>query len=385
MPQAHGMPTVKDWKTLTKTFQEGTRNLRHAFSGRGDNMKQVDGALTLYWKAFNDYSYISTREPPILGALQVLIAACDLWINIKGANPQGALTVKRLSEMQKLRAMAKAQHSMQDAKRKAQVIGNLATTALAADYVKEAATRGPVQGGGTHRAAVSASSVVALKEDLDNNIFSPAEQQALGPVLAILNNHDLSSMSQAQFEAIGLQLEQVHDPNSLNFREPAEVVYLKRAGRAALLAIPNNGRFEDTSGHPFDTGMAGNRISLAMYAIDKYGSVLIRKAFGPMDGRNFNHSSLVGGKEVMCAGEMGIRNGTLAYINNNSGHYRPGADLLRSALIWIYAQGINVDNVKVENTVPGQPNGPWKGASFRNQGSAAASNWTDQDDLANQL
>ncbi len=385
MPQAHGMPTVEDWKKLTKPYQKGTRNLKHVFSGRGDNMKQVDGALTLYWRVFNEYSYISTREPPILGALQVLVAACDSWINIKGANPQGALTVKRLSEVQKLRAMAKAQHSMQNAKRRAQAIGNLATTGLAADYAKEAATRGPIQGGGTHRAAVSASSVVALKGDVDNDILSPAEKQALGPVLAILDNHDLSTMSQAQFQAIGLQLKQVHDPNSLNFREPPEVVYLKRSGRVALIAIPNNGRFEDASGQPFDTGMTGNRISLAMYAIDKYGSVLIRKAFGQMNGRNFNHSSLVGGKEVMCAGEMGIRNGTLAYINNNSGHYQPSADLLRSALTWIYAQGIDGFNVKVESTVPGQPHGPWKGMSFCSRGSAAASDWTAQDDLANQL
>ena len=383
MAQKHGMPTVEHWKTLTKPFQEGTRTLKHVFSGRGDNMKQIDGALGLYWEMFNNYGG-NPRDSRILGALKAVVTACDGWINVKGANPQGALTQKRLGEVQKLRSMARAQHAMRSAKTKAQNI-QLATTVLAPDYAKEAATRGPELGGGTHRAAISASSVVATKQMVSDQVLSPAEQQALGPVMAILNHHDLSTMSQAQFEAIGAQLKQVHNPQSLNFREPAEVVYLKRAGRAALLAIPNNGRFEDTLGQPFDTGMVNNRISFAMYAIDQYGSVLIRKVFGQMDGRNFNHSSLVGGKQVMCAGEIGIHNGALAYINNNSGHYQPSAALLQSALTWIYAQGISITHTKVESTVPNQPQGPWKGMTFSVGGAAAASDWTAQDDQANNL
>ena len=49
------------------------------------------------------------------------------------------------------------------------------------------------------------------------------------------------------------------------------------------------------------------------------------------------HSQYMGGKPVICAGEMTVRNGILQRINNSSGHYRPdGKHLL--PVLWRLTQ-----------------------------------------------
>ena len=72
MAGEHGIPTIKEWQTLTRPFQDGTRSLTHLFSGRDDNLKQVDGAIGLYWEMFHSYSIepnCGSREPRISGCL----------------------------------------------------------------------------------------------------------------------------------------------------------------------------------------------------------------------------------------------------------------------------------------------------------------------------
>ena len=46
----------------------------------------------------------------------------------------------------------------------------------------------------------------------------------------------------------------------------------------------------------------------------------------------FNHSSIMAGGDVLCAGEIIVKNGKITHINNRSGHYRPGSGDLRMAL-----------------------------------------------------
>ncbi|MDG7053036.1 MAG: hypothetical protein LKM45_04095, partial [Wolbachia endosymbiont of Alcedoecus sp.] len=37
----------------------------------------------------------------------------------------------------------------------------------------------------------------------------------------------------------------------------------------------------------------------------------------------YRHSTLAGGKPVLCSGLMKVKEGKITYIDNNSGHYKP--------------------------------------------------------------
>jgi hypothetical protein len=55
----------------------------------------------------------------------------------------------------------------------------------------------------------------------------------------------------------------------------------------------------------------------------------------------FNHSSMLSGKRVLCAGELEInRAGKLVYIDNNSGHFKPTRK--PSATPWTCSSGTTV-------------------------------------------
>jgi hypothetical protein len=65
-----------------------------------------------------------------------------------------------------------------------------------------------------------------------------------------------------------------------------------------------------------------------------------------MEGRRpFFHSSYFKGAGVLCAGNMIIVNGQLRMISNNSGHYRPKAAHLVSALEALLMHGVSLTNV----------------------------------------
>jgi hypothetical protein len=73
------------------------------------------------------------------------------------------------------------------------------------------------------------------------------------------------------------------------------------------------------------------------YALDIYGNLLVAKANSSWNhgqsGAQFNHSTLAAGGDVICAGEIKIENGMIKYISNESGHYKPTAVQLASAIL----------------------------------------------------
>jgi hypothetical protein len=61
----------------------------------------------------------------------------------------------------------------------------------------------------------------------------------------------------------------------------------------------------------------------------------------------FNHSSFAAGNDVLCAGMIEINQGEVIAVSNESGHYRPTAQMLANALL-IMKDELGLD---VENTV----------------------------------
>ncbi len=93
---------------------------------------------------------------------------------------------------------------------------------------------------------------------------------------------------------------------------------------------------------PVDTGARQ-----AIYAIDEFGSMYM-KFEDQMAMGSFNHSSFMSGKPVMCAGCVSLSNGSLTMIDNNSGHYRPTAQDLRRAIMFLhYERGVSMLGVTV--------------------------------------
>jgi hypothetical protein len=96
-----------------------------------------------------------------------------------------------------------------------------------------------------------------------------------------------------------------------------------------LMLVPNDGLLYTTEGTRCDVGWSA-------YAIDKYGNLFIARANRTWkqgeQNAMFNHSTLCAGREVICAGEIRIKQGLIEYISNESGHYKPTAAQLANAI-----------------------------------------------------
>jgi hypothetical protein len=93
-----------------------------------------------------------------------------------------------------------------------------------------------------------------------------------------------------------------------------------------------------------------------LYACDRFGNLFV--VANNLDDENgtkiqVNHSTMCAGKEVLCAGTISIKNGTLRAISNLSGHYQPNTDALTRMLTMLRDQGgVNVDQVVVMDMSP---------------------------------
>lgn len=70
-----------------------------------------------------------------------------------------------------------------------------------------------------------------------------------------------------------------------------------------------------------------------------------RKGFG--DEGNFYHSSYLAGEPVLCAGTIKMKNGIIAEVCNDSGHYRPDARNFIGFLQTLQMHGVNIASVVV--------------------------------------
>lgn len=78
------------------------------------------------------------------------------------------------------------------------------------------------------------------------------------------------------------------------------------------------------------TGNLTNQDKSAPYACDEHGN-FYATMFGTKRGE-IQHSSILHGKPVVCAGMIRVEQGILKYIDNDSGHYKPSPNQLKEAL-----------------------------------------------------
>lgn len=93
---------------------------------------------------------------------------------------------------------------------------------------------------------------------------------------------------------------------------------------------------------------------LHMYAMDRYGSLFVSHEFTLKQlkpyGRKvkyFNHSTFNAGRDVICAGLIGIQNGQLRWIDAHSGHYKPTRRNLKEAVELLETDGADLTETRV--------------------------------------
>lgn len=90
----------------------------------------------------------------------------------------------------------------------------------------------------------------------------------------------------------------------------------------------------------------------------------------------FHHSSFLSGGNVKCAGMIGIQQGTVKEISNNSGHYKPKPEEFRVFVAFLQQKGVTADDCFLKVTGGGNADfiGPIKQYARHGRG-GMGSNW----------
>jgi hypothetical protein len=144
---------------------------------------------------------------------------------------------------------------------------------------------------------------------------------------------DFSQLTMVEYENL------VQQYKSVNTK--LDMVYLNKLNRSQHFVTidPPDGLLYNGKDEKIDSNF------LEPYAMDQYGNL-----FSMLFDKNLqiNHSSFLGGKDAICAGCIGVRDGQLLSIDNNSGHYKPGVENLVNAIRMLAAQ-----SAITEDTVAG--------------------------------
>jgi hypothetical protein len=155
-----------------------------------------------------------------------------------------------------------------------------------------------------------------------------------------LKNKRFEELSYADFQKI----------NKLAAKEQMSgtVDFLTKQDRKAFIAIPQGGLFVDGTGNAMNAPNPADAYGRYPYAMDVYGN-FFTKAEGSTRANvdNFNHSSFNAGKAVTCAGMTKIQNGLLLWIDNNSGHYKPGKQHLHNLVCVLAQEGVDLTRAAV--------------------------------------
>ncbi|WP_425093048.1 hypothetical protein [Tropicimonas sp. S265A] len=151
--------------------------------------------------------------------------------------------------------------------------------------------------------------------------------QAFGPppanVQAILANNakDFDNLTPGEFDVLANHF----TGHELAGQFPVHYVDKTERVNNNMLVVVNN-HLRNSTGGPYTTQ------NLDMWALDKYGNLMVANANAMTNGNQYNHSSLNAGQNVICAGTCVIQNGIIMEIDNQSGHYKPTRLNLQTAL-----------------------------------------------------
>jgi len=135
-----------------------------------------------------------------------------------------------------------------------------------------------------------------------------------------------------------------------------QVLYMSKMQRLSYMAAIEDGRFYratdgsviDMPGTTVDDDLGQGRNGekdTTLYACDRYGNLFfVRAGLKDKNGNSvqLNHSTLLAGNEVLCAGTISIKKGALVGITNLSGHYMPDTNAL-TTMIRDWQQSDEVD------------------------------------------
>jgi hypothetical protein len=135
------------------------------------------------------------------------------------------------------------------------------------------------------------------------------------------------------------------------------VLYLSKLQRLKYMVSIENGSFWSiVQGGPTDMPNSSVNDDLGVdnpdgptyfYACDRFGNLFIARNGSLQDERGkkiqLNHSTLLAGREVLCAGTISIKNGILRGVSNLSGHYLPDTDALTRFLVELKNAGVRVE------------------------------------------
>jgi hypothetical protein len=109
--------------------------------------------------------------------------------------------------------------------------------------------------------------------------------------------------------------------------------FVDTASRANYLATYSNNVWSCSGMTPYTTGTDFNGTAQKMYVMDRSHQLYIPEGVKGIGSGSFNHSSMLSGKPVLCAGTLKIDGtGKLTYIDNDSGHYKPDTQALKDAV-----------------------------------------------------
>jgi hypothetical protein len=351
------LPDAYKWEAFKKAT-----NIKGA--SRGKSMEYVDQALKSYWEGIT----VSTALVE-LANLVAVITAVNSWLKSKKkkkaadqAGTKGAKDhfVKRwntlvllgkecFKEAKRLAGaglhapstLAKIQYEQR--KMKTNAAANPRQRILRGLQGAYAAERTLFVGQGKQSNPVSGTEVHNVHGDADTS--KRMREWSQKPEYADLFAKDFSQLTPADFLRFEGMMTAMQQASTQNLRFKHHVCFLRKQDRLLhMVLVDDNGRLSTSDGRPADTGGGP-----WLYAMDEYANLFILEPDKfKASGLRTNHSSLLAGKDVICAGELEIKNGVLTYIGNTSGHYLPGQNNLYLALLELQDQGVPLNQTQCD-------------------------------------
>jgi hypothetical protein len=261
---------------------------------------RIDAALA-YWHQEKQ----SVQRPTVEGALYGVIKECQHWLKAK-AGSNGTSTAARRQHVQTVRDAAWANLVVLNKR-----LGTMEERK--ADPLRQVGALKTLSGSYAHERSFY--------------LESGKTKTASGSLLHSTLNNDKKFETLSEKEYFKLAAKYGSKNNAL------DMMYLDKLKRSEYLLTIDNGLLYDAKGEKINSDY------LEPYAIDQYGNVFTMRFHSKWQ---INHSSFLAGKEVICAGCLGIRQGKLISIDNNSGHYKPQLEHLLRAIHVIEMQGADM-------------------------------------------
>ncbi len=321
---------------------------------RGSNMRDVDDALKMYWDAVRNSP---TAQGQLLAAFG-LLKACNSWLKGKKDKALGgqgkthfktrwdavkALATAAFIECQKMSAIYSTsveQSALDYERKKLRSASSQPKTTKGLDggysrerdqWVASKKQSNPISGTTLHE-------VVNMLTDDTSIAYDHGAAQKYGGSKVLGKNFDQMTIKDWQaIEGIMRKLEQ--DGGGAIKKH---VAFLKKADRLQWMAMVSHGKLIKSNGAAWDTGGWDTP-----YAMDEYGNMFIGDDAIVTISDRLNHSSMLAGKDVLCAGTVKIDQGQLKTFNNNSGHYKPTGANVYAALLALQDEHVDLSQTKV--------------------------------------